>query len=483
MAMFSEEYERFRRAEHVEDRPSPVPEDVLQSVWYDQLFSDDNLQTDDGRPLRVLSAGWWNRAEGPDFRDAQIELGPHALTGDVEVHVHHGAWHEHHHQHDERYDNVVLEVVLECEPPTQPPVTSGGKRVPCLLLRNYLTSEVERLAEDLLTDDGALTAELGPGHCAAMAEAYGVDHAKRLLMLAGEWRVLARARRLRERIDHVGPAQAAYEAFLEACGFSRFKEHFVAVARAIPYDRVRQLAHRDPRLVEVALLHVAGLLPADLPEGTDAVPHLGRLRALRRDELGGLRSLPLTWKRTGVRPNNYPERRLAGAALFLSRTAADGLLETLEDIWRADRKPVQRRRAFEALFPAPMGFWATHCSWTGRPMQRPAAPLGSGRVRTIIGNVFVPFELALARQRRNRRAEERVFEFFAALPGESGNRVLKQMMPRFFGDLPAPRLDFRMQQGMMQLYRDWCRRNPSCRDCTIIPFMDVGYGPAPERNR
>jgi hypothetical protein len=54
-------------------------------------------------------------------------------------------------------------------------------------------------------------------------------------------------------------------------------------------------------------------------------------------------------------------------------------------------------------------------------------------------------------------------------------------VPRFFGDLPAPRLDFRMQQGMMQLYRDWCQRNPSCRDCTIIPFMDVGYRPERER--
>ena len=101
-------------------------------------------------------------------------------------------------------------------------------------------------------------------------------------------------------------------------------------------------------LLEAAFLQMAGLFPKELPEGTTAVPHFARLRALRRDRLEGLRSLPLEWNRAGVRPNNNPERRLAGAARLLARTAKRGLFDTLDDIWKEDLKPIERRRRFVA---------------------------------------------------------------------------------------------------------------------------------------
>ncbi len=184
----------------------------------------------------------------------------------------------------------------------------------------------------------------------------------------------------------------------------------------------------------------------------------------------------MIWKRVGVRPNNYPERRLAGAALFLARTAKEGLTETLRRLWQEDLTPIRRRKTFEELFPQPIGFWASHCSWTGKKLARPVSPLGRGRVHSIIGNVFVPAALARARRERDRLAEERIFEFFAALPREPENRVVKTMLPRFFSDVKPPNMDFRTQQGLLQVYQDWCEPNPSCRNCSIIPFLDLSYG-------
>jgi hypothetical protein len=266
-----------------------------------------------------------------------------------------------------------------------------------------------------------------------------------------------------------------YESFLAACGFSRYKHHFKAMAQQLPYDRVRQLATQNPALVETALLQIGGLLPDSLPEGTTAAPHFARVRALRRDSLAGLRSLPLAWRRTGVRPNNYPERRLAGAAHVLAATATAGLNETLSRIWQLDMTPVARRKEFEKLFPAPMGFWATHCSWTGKRLDRSTALIGPSRVRSVIGNVFTPAALAHARRTRDRGREQRVFEFFTALPKESENRVLKTMIPRMFGDVRPPKLTFRSQQGLLQIYQDWCEPNPSCVNCAVVPLLDLQY--------
>ena len=283
--------------------------------------------------------------------------------------------------------------------------------------------------------------------------------------------MLNKARAIRERINRVGTEQALYEDFLSACGYSHFKHHFRAVARHLPYERARQLARQDPLLLEAALLQIAGLLPDALPEAAGEVPHFNRLSALRQAQLAGLKSLSLTWRRVAVRPTNSPERRLAGAARFLARTAGDGLLETLAAVWRLDLRPAKRRKAFEDLFPNPMGFWGAHCTWTGKEMKTPSAPLGSGRVRSIVGNVFVPAALAIARQDRDRCFEERVFDFFRRLPRESDNQILKIMRPRLFGPHAKVKQDFRMQQGLLQLHQDWCASNPSCRNCALIRFI------------
>mgnify|MGYP003520372778 CR=1 FL=1 len=85
-------------------------------------------------------------------------------------------------------------------------------------------------------------------------------------------------RAIRERMDWAGADQAVYEAVLYACGFSKFKQHFRAVARHLPYDRARQLSQQDPMLLECAFLQIAGLLPDALPfsRGPRAVSGSGR---------------------------------------------------------------------------------------------------------------------------------------------------------------------------------------------------------------
>lgn len=477
---FAEDYARLRAHGPIaaRERADSCPEDLVQAIWYDQLIRADGLCTTDGRALKVISPGWWNRGEGPDFRGAQIEFNGRLRTGDVEIHVDPADWRRHGHAMDARYDGLILHVTLDGDADDAAVLTSDGKQVPALVLRPYLEQDLADLAERFEAEplhgvEGTF------GKCAALVEAYGAGQMLPLLHLAGEWRMLFKARVLRDRMDRAGADQAVYEAVLTACGFAHFKHHFQVVARSLPYDRARQLAREDAMLLEAALLQISGLLPTSLPEGTTAVPHFARLRGLRNDRLDGLRALPLEWKRVGVRPINYPERRMAGAAQLVSKTVAQGLVTAIDDIWGMDAKPMAIRKEFEKLFPgAAMGFWASHCTWTGKKMDRAAAPIGAGRVRSIIGNVFIPLGLGLARQRRDRVREERVLDFFAALPREPDNHIQELMLPRLFGTGPKPNLDFRTQQGLIQMFRDWCEPNPSCRNCSVvrslIPRRDAG---------
>lgn len=454
-----------------EDAPRPVPEIVLQCVWYDQLFDDEGLRTDEGAPLRIVSPGWWNRAEGPDFKDAQIEFGGVLHTGDVEIHFNHAAWIQHGHHRDSRYNSVILVVTLQPPGRSAPPLRSDGGRIATFAIEPHLREDLCALRDRLPADD-FFEAPSAPGRCRALSDEAGAEKIANIVRLAGAWRMLNKARALRERMDRAGGDQAIYEAFMSACGFSHFKHHFRAVAQQFHYQRVRQLGRQDAHLLEAGLLQLGGLLPESPPAAPGVLPHYARLRALRRDRLAGLRSLPLEWRRVGVRPNNSPERRLAGAARFLAHTAEIGLTETIDRIWRADLEPVRRRREFEALFPAPIGFWSTHCTWNAAP-GKPTAPFGDGRIRSIIGNVFVPAGLAIARRDRDRPLEERVLEFFSRLPKEPDNHIVKRMAPRLLGDRAGKRVDFRTQQGLLQVYQDWCEQNPSCRGCRILEAIAV----------
>jgi len=468
-AAFRDDYARFVTV--AREGTAAVSEMTVQALWYDQEFSSDSLVSTEGQALRVLSPGWWNRSEGPDFRGAQIQFGDAVRSGDVEIHLDHAAWRQHGHHLDPRYDQVMLVVVLDAKPPSSLPRTSKDRPIPCLLIGNYIDAEALRVSG--AGERGAYADEpaLGLGYCAEIAKTHGVDRIREFVVQAAESRMLGKSRAIRERAERVGMNQSVYESFMAACGYARFKHEFRTIAQQLPYERVVQLARQDPNLVETAFFQLAGLFP-DSDESEVQNAHLARLLRLRVDQLAGMRSMGFSWKRVGVRPNNYPERRLSGAARFISRTSRQGLWMTLESVWRADVGEIERRRLFEALFPGAIGFWAEHCTWGGPRLSKPSSAFGSGRLRAIIGNVFLPAGLAYARQQRDREMEERVFALFRALPKEPENRIVAAMLPRVFGDVLPAKVDFRLQQGLIQVYQDWCEANPSCRNCPVIAHLN-----------
>jgi len=465
---FSDGYGRLLvHAATVREEGPPVTEEVLQWIWREQRFAGADLRTVEGHRIEVISPGWWNRSEGPDFKQAEIRFNGALHSGDVEIHFKPGAWNSHKHQTDPRYDQVMLHVVLEASPSDPPVLTAAGRRLPTLALAPYLAEPLEDLAEAF--EGLAYTPALAtiPGKCGAATALGGEAPLLRFLALAGEWRMLEKARRFRERVRRTGLEQSLYESLFTACGFGPYKENFERLAQALPYARAVQLAHRDPHLLEAALMHLAGLLPADGPALADN-RHYGKIAGLRDRELPGLGVVGLEWRAVGVRPNNRPERRLGGFCVLMGRLAKRGIAQTLEDIWRLDCTEFERRAAFEQLFPKAFGFWATHCTWSGKTMARPSSPLGAGRVRSIIGNVMVPVALAQAREAGDRCRESRVQAFFAALPGEASNKIQRIMVPRL-GLEPSPGLmTFQLQQGLIQMHRDWCEPNPACRNCTVF---------------
>jgi len=449
-----------------------VPEILVQQLWYDRAAHATNLASVEGHALEVVSPGWWNHCAGPDFRGAQIIFNGTLYRGDVEVHLDAPCWQEHGHHRDPRYNDVILHAVLN-------PVTAGfraetadGRSIPHLHLSmlGAFAAEHPPPLEDMELHGG-----LVPRRHGSCNRFLAEDRANVLLdfvQLSGDWRLLNKARRIEERMDAVGPDQATYEQLCRAMGYRPFTAAMERIAKALPYERAVQLSLLAPNLLESAFLHLGGLLPVADAAIAALPPHGQRLVALREEHLPTLRALSLDWPLVGVRPNNYPSRRLAGLASLVGRTARKGLARSLEEIWHEHgADPRALRRAMESLFPGAMGFWSRHYRFDGAAMKKSSAPVGSGRVRSIIGNVFVPLALAQARQRGDQTREAQVFSTYHKLPLEPDNQIYQRMIPRVFGD-SRQRLAFHGQQGILQMHEDWCERNPSCRDCPVLSYLD-----------
>ena len=204
--LFSEHYSQLRalRTSVARERPGEVSEYTLQCVWYDQLFSTDTFETLQGHRLKILSPGWWNHAEGPDFKGAQLEFNGALHNGDVEIHLDRQGWRAHGHHLDSRYDDVILHVFLAGTASTMPAVTSHGRQIAGLKVADCIDTDLDAFAQMIAAEDYTHIAPQTCGRCTDLIPRRGTQPIERFIEMAGEWRMLNKARALREQMERVG---------------------------------------------------------------------------------------------------------------------------------------------------------------------------------------------------------------------------------------------------------------------------------------
>src|SRR5690606_17066607 len=84
-----------------------IPEAVVARIWNDGLCSRE-LRTTDGQRVAIVYRGVWTHSNGPDFRDAMLEIAGRLVTGSVELHVDSRDWFVHGHHDNPAYVLVLL---------------------------------------------------------------------------------------------------------------------------------------------------------------------------------------------------------------------------------------------------------------------------------------------------------------------------------------------------------------------------------------
>jgi hypothetical protein len=485
-------HERVEGRYRLDSGSGRISERLLRCIWYDRLYRKEKLSTIDGRMVEVHSPGTWNLEGGPDFRRAEITIGDVRLKGDVELHIDPAGWRLHRHSGDPEYDNVILHVTLmprrKMPDSRDLPATRHGVEIAEVALWDCLDDDLKLLKCALRPDEYPYGSTENFGKCRGLLEQLPSETSQKLLCIAGDARMIAKQRRFSYESEESDLDQVAYGAVLEGMGYKAHTKQFGRLARRLPYALLCEQARASGekgalengiRLTQALLLGAASLLPVpdsgDTPEVREYLSLIGQL--WRAHGFSETEDGDFEWKRAPVRPANLPERRLAGAGHVLARTYEVGFFDAImARILRTDPKEA-RKECIEFLTPAEDGFWSYRYSPHGKRLDRPVSLLGRSRAMTIIANSFIPLGLLHARTHGTRDDEERVFQFYAGFPSLPPNNITRLMEFKMFGNSPKERAarSARAQQGLLQIFADWCSEDPSCQNCGIFSGLQSGY--------
>lgn len=212
--------------------PFVCPERVLQKIWLQGAFAQDQAETCDGRRIVVQSPGRWNRTSGPDFRDARLWIDGRELRGDVEVHFKVGDWMSHNHEADPEYARVILHVLLfPPEPGARPARRADGSELPALALLPLLQRDLEEHASDDALEE--LT-HRNDWERAVELEALGWEERRAMLdrLAWDRWRQKVRFAGL--RLAKLGWPDAAHHCALEILGYRSNRAPMLTIAARYP---------------------------------------------------------------------------------------------------------------------------------------------------------------------------------------------------------------------------------------------------------
>lgn len=396
-------------------------EHILQLVWQAQAFEGAALTLVDGTPIEVVDPGRWNHADGPDFCDAVLVIGGTIQRGAIEVHVRPTDWDAHRHTPNPAYGGLILHVTWFATPgaKTLPP------RVPHLALERILPSYAA-MVETVRDSDARYAGVPRPCRAYFQREPLALD---RLLAAAGYHRLLIKTERFIAQAEAEATSQVFYEGLMVVMGYRRNSETFRRLAQEVP---LRMLEPFSTLKRFAVLARISGLLKEEQRDLWDLWWESGLQPPVQ----------PYHWDLKGMRPQNHPLKRLAGGLGVLHHLAR--LLETpVADL------PKAITQAGDCL---------------RKELHASTALIGSQRAVAVMLNLFIPYRLALG------TLEAR---HLSALPGETLSMPMRDTWQRLTGRTAGIPTDGLRQQGLLQIYADFCH-NPKLL-CDTCPLANRGY--------
>lgn len=414
-----------------------MPEILLHYIWQQGLWAGLEQSTNDGLPIEILSVGQHNCDAGPDFSNVHLRINGQEWVGNVEIHVRASDWRKHRHHTNPAYDNIILHVV--CIDDEQAYNSRGEAVTQCALHypqgQDYLSSLLQK-AQQM---DGAFANILCSQQLLLMPDL--LSKGWRDMLLEERWRCKREAIQRLLKITHNDWANAFYITLAHNFGFHTNSLPFESLALQTPLLYI--LKHRNSLFqVTAMLLGQSGLLNvanADTPEK----------EALWSEYLFLQKKFNLIpidakmWKRSRMRPQNFPEVRIRQFAQLMCQT--EWLFSKIQE-----NSSIQQLRSLILL----------HESNNHHPLLISPPKIGKASLDILLINTLLPYRYAYAQERHDYATAKQTIALMRQLPAED-NTIIRQW--RLIGQQVNSAAD---SQALIHLYQHYCQHE-RCINCEV----------------
>ncbi len=457
--------------------PRRISEKVVQLLWKNMLFNNGSMKTTNGVSVKILKAGRFNRREGPDFKNGEIFIDGKKISGDIEIHLDAREWYQHKHHISRHYDKTILHVFLSRSEKTAPAANRKGEILHELELGLYLRHSLDELEKEIELGDSPVTGRADNPPCRKEFIKKNETDTAIILDIISEGRMLIKSNRFIDRMESAGTRQVFYEAMFECMGYSRFKREFLTVAENIPIEYLDEIISKNSKLEASVTAQAVFFVSTGLLESAQSTSEDIRLKEMLAEygkvnistRVANLFSLS-DWSMLGCRPVNYPHRRL-GAFSHIATECCD--IDFFRKILLSSLAPRSKVAKMMRLFTDVSDrFWDVRYNFN-RATRLPKKLIGRDRSISLMVDCVVPFFLALCRAEHDREMEKNLYEAYYIVPKPSSNSIIDFMVRNLLGKERRYLIDtVRHQQGIIQLYNDFCYKAPAgCGQCPLPEYI------------
>jgi hypothetical protein len=492
-----------------------IHERFLRHIWSKQYLTA-ALQTADGKPLKVFDVGQLNSAGGPDFCNAKMRIDGITYSGDVEIHRTVFDWVQHQHQEDPRYNKVVLHVVLESTSGAPPTLVQSGRRIPILVLGQFLSDSIHTIWQKAILDERVQNS--GSIQCfernhvldSAVIETWLEKLAierlelklhrfeERLKHLAHEFRMTLHERPrpygvppLEGEHDEIPPPvpeltqkdfskkelweQILYEGVMEGLGYSKNREPFIRLAETMTLKIIADIGTPISLSgIESLMFGTANLLPKmksiKEKEGRRYVRELRKRWKELRPKYHGEILNGADWQFFPTRPANFPTIRLAAASSLIKEFLVADVFRRIIQTLKINNSAAEKEHHLVQLFRISTNdFWKHHFNFD-RSAPKEVTALGVSRIREIIINAVLPIALLYARIFKDKPVREGALDLYRSFPASENNSITRLMEKQLLKGRVSMNTVSR-QQAVIQLHTFYCAGR-RCSDCGLNVFMN-----------
>jgi hypothetical protein len=415
-----------------------MKEDFLHYLWKYKKFDTLNLRTFNNEELVIINVGQYLELAGPDFFNAQIIIGNQKWAGNIEVHLKSSDWYLHHHENDKAYENVILHVVWEHDSEI---FNRNNLEVPVLVLRNYVSEEIIKNYETLITPKSWIFCE---------KEIKDID-----VFSFVNWQERLFFERLERKSEPIynlleqtnNDWEAVLFCFLaKNFGLNTNGDSFLKLAQSIPFSIIRKESFEVENL-EALLFGNAGLLDVNKEDNYFKDLKIRYFYLLHKYQLERVYVEPVQFFKH--RPDNFPTIRLSQLANLYHKY--QNLFSKLVDL-----KTVQQ--IYDLLLVSVAPYWKNHYQFDKESPLKSKKTVHSF-VDLLIINTIIPIKFAYAKKQGESVSEDLIILLNQIKPEK--NSIIDKF--KMFKINPQNALE---TQSLLQLKNEYCNKN-RCLDCVV----------------